>query len=669
MLKRIRLSFVLAVISPPTISHAATIGSDTVVKAGDALNGTVAALNRNPTLNAAGQVGFITTRVEGVGASGLRSDAWRWDGDQSHAIALHGDVPAGVGQSPWPVTFSLFKDIWLVDGGRAVVDAELESPSGSAANTRNNRGLWSFDPSGQGAKLMRYGDPHGALELGSFNTIRVNRFGTASVEGRLYDYNGLEVVDQQRLQFSVNTAGQRVTHHAEGDQAGSGTVLYPGTNSSALNDNRKTAAALAVQSGPSLWSLPDREVFMGSVAPFGQGTTYAGIEQQMISINNQDDAVFGASLDTSSFLIDDTNKYVLVSTHRGKIAQSGDTLAGVADRHLASFGQPLLNTQGDVAFGASLRSASDPLVNEGSTLRHTADGLEVLLRPGDKLPHRQALISYATPVAMNGRGDVLIRTFAGETGLWMYVEELDRVVNVIEIGQDIELVPGDVRTVKNFSYASDSGFASGGEDGRPEFFNDQRQVALRVVFSDNSTAVLRRQVTPGSTRTLPTGSGVNFDSLGGTQITGNVSAALDVTREGVLEIDYQPSTLADLIGQNPEVQALPAGYELVQSSDGGDSLWTVAFSGSITAAELTTTYDGAALSPEDEAMLRVLHHVDGVGWIDQPATFDLLAGRVTVEVDQFSPFILTVIPEPATAALVGICGLALLPRRRTSHFR
>ncbi|MCH8316682.1 MAG: hypothetical protein IIA64_11980 [Planctomycetes bacterium] len=61
---------------------------------------------------------------------------------------------------------------------------------------------------------------------------------------------------------------------------------------------------------------------------------------------------------------------------------------------------------------------------------------------------------------------------------------------VIREGDQIEVAPGDVRTVLKVFMNTGETFVSGGEDGRGINFNDAGQLVFRVIFTDFSGGIL-----------------------------------------------------------------------------------------------------------------------------------------------------------------------------------
>ncbi len=70
----------------------------------------------------------------------------------------------------------------------------------------------------------------------------------------------------------------------------------------------------------------------------------------------------------------------------------------------------------------------------------------------------------------------------------------------------------------------------------------------------------------------------------------------------------------------------------------------------------------------DESLLRIRHFSNGQ-WEIPSQTLDVVNNTITLAANSFSPFILTGVPEPSSAVLLGLGSAALLGRRRTARAR
>lgn len=125
----------------------------------------------------------------------------------------------------------------------------------------------------------------------------------------------------------------------------------------------------------------------------------------------------------------------------------------------------------------------------------------------------------------------------------------------------------------------------------------------------------------------------------------------------------------------PRTEPLPGHQKLLPGA-----IWDVhsdtAFSGSFT---ISLSYDGAALSPTEEASIRLYHYTGGWTDITDPAGLDIDADMVTGTADSFSEYAVGYTPDeeaalvstPASsdwsislAALIGLAGVWSAMRRR-----
>ena len=105
--------------------------------------------------------------------------------------------------------------------------------------------------------------------------------------------------------------------------------------------------------------------------------------------------------------------------------------------------------------------------------------------------------SFFPGPVMNANGQVAITAWLsgkgvdGSNDFGVWAEDRNGLLTlVIREGDQIEVAPGDVRTVKSVFMNSGETFVSGGEDGRGINFNDAGQLAFRVIFTDFSAGIL-----------------------------------------------------------------------------------------------------------------------------------------------------------------------------------
>ncbi len=126
--------------------------------------------------------------------------------------------------------------------------------------------------------------------------------------------------------------------------------------------------------------------------------------------------------------------------------------------------------------------------------------LALVSRSGSPAPGTAEGVTFSSifpgPVT-NGAGQVAFTAWltgegvdsSNNFGVW--AEDPNGLLTlVIREGDQIEVAPGDVRTVLRVFMTTGETFISGGEDGRLMNFNDAGQLAFRVIFTDFSGGII-----------------------------------------------------------------------------------------------------------------------------------------------------------------------------------
>ena len=152
---------------------------------------------------------------------------------------------------------------------------------------------------------------------------------------------------------------------------------------------------------------------------------------------------------------------------------------------------------------------------------------------------------------------------------------------------------------------------------------------------------------------------------GSAGVAGATTATFEaLSSGGLFTSDYQPQA-------DPEDFADAAGADAINFALPGTGVqgWHLSFDGQLqsqSTIELVFHYDPTLLAPgTDESQLTIYHFTGGQWVAESGQLVDVDRNTITVTTDSFSPFVLGVIPEPATAALLGLGGLAMLGRRRS----
>jgi hypothetical protein len=166
------------------------------------------------------------------------------------------------------------------------------------------------------------------------------------------------------------------------------------------------------------------------------------------------------------------------------VALTKDTALGTGGDTFTSFGDPVLNKAGDMAFQASFGGLTGIFKESGGTL--TAVAL-----PGDIAPGTGGdTFTLAGLPVLNGAGEVaFIGSLSGAAaeGVFTYDPLTGLVEKILAVGDMLEVAPNEVREVDRVFRLGNSG----NQDGRRSAFNDDRQVALHVTFTDGSRAIVR----------------------------------------------------------------------------------------------------------------------------------------------------------------------------------
>lgn len=187
------------------------------------------------------------------------------------------------------------------------------------------------------------------------------------------------------------------------------------------------------------------------------------------------------------------------------------------------FEPPVMNNTNQLAFRARLAGPGLDLANNDSLwLEDGSGGLNLLVREGDSVPGMAANFVFRRPSqpVLNASGQVAF--FAGtydpnvsfgppSKSLWIAQPngDLEMVFSIgdQQIGNQIEVLPGDLRNISGFQFFTGTNQleGTGQGDGRPSAFNDFGQIALQIDFTDGTEGIF-----VVSTTTIPEPSSLFF---------------------------------------------------------------------------------------------------------------------------------------------------------------
>jgi VCBS repeat-containing protein len=185
------------------------------------------------------------------------------------------------------------------------------------------------------------------------------------------------------------------------------------------------------------------------------------------------------------------------------LAREGDVAPGIgAGVELGGLSDPTLNGNGDMLFRSSVRGFGVDDLNDYALWMVNGGILTLLVREGDPAPGTGPG-NFFGKESGNPFGQFLLNNngMAGFTasldgagvdddnnfGLWA-VDQFGTMELIIREGDQIEVAPGDIRTVRGltaFSLASGRGI----ENGDAVYLNNDDQLAFTVYFTDDSSGI------------------------------------------------------------------------------------------------------------------------------------------------------------------------------------
>lgn len=462
---------------------------------------------QNLVLNDAGQVAFL-------GNSG--SSTWS-EGSGSLALVVTGGMQApGL---PNGVTFS--RSQYDVQG--LVLNDAGQTAFGASAGSR---GIWS-EGTGSLTLVARGGDqapgaPSGVNFGGGFSRPLINNAGQTAFTADLSG-SGIDATNNQGI-WSEGSGSlalvAREGDHAPGTPSGvnfrfqAGVPLRP-----VLNDAGQTAfpafltgEGVDATNGEGVWSEGS-----GTLAPVARsgspapGTTSGvnfrnfnfGVAEQRLALNSAGQTAFEATLsgtDVNSF-----NNNGIWSEGSGTlalVAREGDhapgTPSGVIFRDssnsstgtLRAFEQPRINDAGQTAFLANIADSAGARIGSGIWLADDGN-LTLVARTGDLAPGMPDGVNFGgVPTydfQLNNAGQIAFAaSFTGGNGIWATDRSGDLQL-VARTGDQLEVVPGDFRTIAQFNFPLFG--STGNGDGRPSAFNNRGQLAFSVSFTDGTAGI------------------------------------------------------------------------------------------------------------------------------------------------------------------------------------
>jgi hypothetical protein len=457
----------------------------TVALSGDpAPGGSIFSDFNSPVINNHGQVAFqgkTTTALYGIWSEGR--------GNGLAKVTVAGDNAAGT-----TGTFTGFGDPLLSDSGHTAFRGEINGPDVTGVNSV---GIWR-DGELAGTELMvRTGDQAAGVASGySYNYLDKFVLNEAGEIGFLGS-----VSNTQLGYFGLwsSTSSNDLQLVARNGLPGPGVDEF---HSIFFHPTLNNEGQLAFSSGSQgVWKGSPGElesvVLLDDPAP-GTDTTFSGLNfGGIIGINNTSQVAFRAyapSPHARGIWKEENGALELV-------ALTGTHAPGTGvGATFSELWDPVINAQGKTAFQGYLTGPDiDGTNNFGIWSEGLGEGLQLTARAGDEAPGTNDQFSgFGFQPILNSQGQIafsasLVSQGSFDRGIWAQdiTGELQLIVAPSSV-IDVDDGPGtDLRTVSSVSFRGnlDNEANSGNQDGRPSPFNDYGQVAFTATFTDGSWGV------------------------------------------------------------------------------------------------------------------------------------------------------------------------------------
>ena len=404
-------------------------------------------------MNDVGDTAFLISLSDGSGS------IWVHRSGSLNLVARTGTQAPGL---PAGVNFAVLRGPVLNDAGQTAFSSFLEGPGVDATN---NFAVWS-EGLGSVALVARLGDQAPGTPKGVVFGDGFNRLSSWAVGG----------AGQTPMQAYL-----------------SGPGVIPGTGGNAQG---------IWSGGPGSLELVARA---GDPAPgLGEEVNFDRFSSALTTIiNGAGQTSFFAYLSGPD--VDSTNDQSIWSEGSGSlvmVARKGSHAPGTAKdvNFFRLIPGAMLNGAGQTAFAAYLIGPGVDGTNHVGVWSEGSGSLALVARSGSAAPGTAEGVTFSSifpgPVT-NAAGHVAFTAWLtgegvdGSNNFGVWAEDRNRLLTLVIRERDqIEVAPGDVRTVLKVFMTTGETFISGGEDGRRMNFNDAGQLAFRVIFTDFSGGII-----------------------------------------------------------------------------------------------------------------------------------------------------------------------------------
>ena len=470
-----------------------------------------------PVIDAVGNVAFVSD-LEGADLNGSESAIFVAGESGPRAIVRQRDA---IGSAAPGAGFAGFSALNLSPSGHIAFIGAMDGASAGA-----DSGIFRIAPEGDVELVARAGD----RIPGSSHDDRYGAF-----------FTGPAINSEGAIAFfpAIDAATGQLSSGLVGTPAGLGSVVSlisqagdpaPGTepntvflaqgfenpfSSRTVIDGRGRSLVHGFVEGPDspfvddsgLWRSTDQgglELLarVGDSVPGLPETTFLSFAQ-LPRLNENGDVTFAAFVTGPNTQLFDVCISRALDERLETVACTGQEVIG-ADIRFGDLSLPNINHRGEVSFQAVLvGSGIDPLNEKGIWVQPVDSDAapRLAVRAGEEAPGTEADVvfrAFATHV-LNGEGQL---AFVGAVGgpsvstangnvLGIWAEDTAGELHLVaRDGDQMEVSPGDIRTIASLGFQSNTG----NSDGQPTGFNDAGLLTFRATFTDGTSGIFVSQI-------------------------------------------------------------------------------------------------------------------------------------------------------------------------------
>lgn len=405
--------------------------------------------------------------------------------------------------------FDDFENFAVSETGQLALTARL---AGEGTTPGNREGIWTFDGTSLDLLVRAGQQADGVPELSSYRTFEILEMNTnghvffeATIEGSNSSFpfeRGIWRSQPNGLQPLVR-AGDTVPGFADtsfisisgmrGNQKGE-LVFFASTSSSGNAEGPLNG----IWSFPADSSIPHPVVSVGEQAGvMEEGVVWSRFNDA--GINNRGEVAFEAMLAGPG--VDRSNdEGIWVSGQSTRLVartgqQAPGTDPGVVFNAIPLSPPRMVFGEQGVVFTAALRGPNTNFSNNSGIWAESSRGLQLVARAGDPAPGTSpgTVFSFFAflPLTSNDLGqtafvglinDVEVE-LPNQVGIWT-TNRQGELQLVVRTGDELEVAPGDRRTIQSLTFSSRSNSRS-----RIDAFNNRGQLAFNATFTDGSQGI------------------------------------------------------------------------------------------------------------------------------------------------------------------------------------